>query len=211
MVPFTIIHTLYDDRNEKPPRIDIDLSVEHSAERRAANRVAKQRDLEQIFVKMISLAGESGTGSIMGNSFSWSTGPEAATRIGYRTDITITPSAAESIAQVTDRLGLLAEGFFGGTVFGPLLLPVLPFKSFALKGALLGLICPLVMILWFHDGFVGNPFLFLGSCVAAAVLSSYLLLQFTGSTVFTGMSGVQKELKMPYGLSCRNINFAHRC
>ena len=79
---------------------------------------------------------------------------------------------------------------------GPLALPILPSRSFALKGAVVGLAYPLVLLIWFRGGFDDNPFLYIGSWIAAPVLSSYLLLQFTGSTAVTGMSGVKKELRI---------------
>ena len=90
----------------------------------------------------------------------------------------------------------LAVAVLTGTLIGPLLLPFVPFRSFSLKGAVLGLLYPLVALLWFRSSFAGNPFLFSVSCVAVPALSSYLLLLFTGSTTITGMSGVQKELRI---------------
>ncbi len=89
----------------------------------------------------------------------------------------------------------IAAGFVCGTILGPLLLPVIPFRSFALKGLVLGLVYPAVLVVWFREGFGGNQFLFVASMLAAPGLSSYLLLQFTGSTTITGISGVKKELR----------------
>lgn len=103
----------------------------------------------------------------------------------------------------------IAAGFFFGSVAGPLLLPVLPFRSFALKGMTLGLIYPIVLLVWFSGSASSNPFLFISSCISAPGLSSYLLLQFTGSTTITGMSGVEKELK--YGLPLYKIGLAVAC
>ena len=86
-------------------------------------------------------------------------------------------------------------GFFCGTIAGPLLLPIIPFRSFALKGLVVGMVYPAVVAIWFRDGFAANPFLFVASLLAAPGLSSYLLLQFTGSTTITGITGVKKELR----------------
>ena len=90
----------------------------------------------------------------------------------------------------------LAAAVIAGTFVGPLLLPFLPFRSFSLKGGVLGLLYPLVLLIWFRGGFAANPYLFTVSCVAVPPLSSYLLLLFTGSTAITGMSGVEKELRI---------------
>jgi acetyl-CoA decarbonylase/synthase complex subunit gamma len=76
-----------------------------------------------------------------------------------------------------------------------MLLPWVPCRSFALKGWFVGL-----LTLWGATrifGFLGPP----GALLTAVAylffpaLSSYLALQFTGATTFTGMSGVKKELK----------------
>jgi hypothetical protein len=43
---------------------------------------------------------------------------------------------------------------------------------------------------------VQDPILLIVSYLVYPALSSYIALQFTGSTTFTGMSGVKKELKL---------------
>lgn len=96
-----------------------------------------------------------------------------------------------------------AAGCIAGAFLGPLLLPAIPFRSFAVKGALLGLVFPLVMVLAFRGEFGSNPFLYLAACVSVPALSSYLLLQFTGSSTITGISGVTKELR--FGLPIYRI------
>jgi hypothetical protein len=89
-------------------------------------------------------------------------------------------------------LGLAAV--FAGSFLTPLLLTLVPSRSFAVKGWLAGMV-----VLAAASPFSG-VYKTAGPVQAFALLffplaSSYLALQFTGSTVFTGMSGVKKELR----------------
>lgn len=87
-------------------------------------------------------------------------------------------------------LGLLSV--FSGAFLTPLLLPFVPFRAFAVKGWIAGFISVLLAqdILRITDkSLLAFIYLFF------PLLSSYIALQFTGSTAFTGMSGVKKELR----------------
>ncbi len=92
----------------------------------------------------------------------------------------------------------LIAGFLAilaGTFFTPALLPFIPFRSFAVKGWIAGLA---VMLLAHLTGMIQMNSLLLTVVlyVLFPLLASYIALQFTGSTPFTGISGVQKELKI---------------
>jgi hypothetical protein len=82
-----------------------------------------------------------------------------------------------------------------GAFLTPLLLPYVPFRSFAVKGWIMGLLVTVFAARGW--GLVSGH----GRLIDAVTylffpaLSSYIALQFTGSTTFTGISGVQKELK----------------
>lgn len=89
-------------------------------------------------------------------------------------------------------LGMLSV--FAGAFLAPLFICEIPFRSFAIKGWLAGMAVMLVFltlsgILKLDKASLTAAFIFF------PLASSYLALQFTGSTVFTGMSGVKKELK----------------
>jgi hypothetical protein len=91
-------------------------------------------------------------------------------------------------------LGLIAV--LAGAFLTPVLLPFVPFRSFAIKGWIMGL---LLTLLAEHGLGVmnGNNMLLTASAyLLFPALSSYIALQFTGSTTFTGMSGVNRELKI---------------
>ena len=91
-------------------------------------------------------------------------------------------------------LGLAA--LLTGTLLTPLLLPWIPFRSFALKGFLLGGLATALLTFLAGTEAVRSIYLIAFSLVFFPAASSYLALQFTGSTSFTGISGVKKELKI---------------
>lgn len=92
---------------------------------------------------------------------------------------------------------VLTLGFFGavaaGTAATPLLLPWLPGKSFAIKGALCGLGWSLLWCAW--AGAALTPGTATAATLALTAVSAFYGLNFTGSTPFTSPSGVRKELR----------------
>jgi hypothetical protein len=92
-------------------------------------------------------------------------------------------------------LGLAA--IFSGAFLTPVLLPFVPFRSFAIKGWIMGTASVLgVAHVLFHYFNMQSPTLLAIAFILFPALSSYIALQFTGSTTFTGKSGVNKELKI---------------
>jgi hypothetical protein len=91
-------------------------------------------------------------------------------------------------------LGLLAV--LTGAFLTPLLLPYVPFRSFAVKGWIVGMVGVVGFVLLFDPAPLRNVLLLISAYLFFPALSSYIALQFTGSTTFTGMSGVKKELKI---------------
>ncbi|MFH1138894.1 MAG: mercury methylation corrinoid protein HgcA [Pseudomonadota bacterium] len=96
------------------------------------------------------------------------------------------------------RRGLMAMwgvlgGVLAGAVVAPILLPWIPGTAFSFKGALAGLVAGLATAGYFWDG---SGWLDKAALVLlAAVLGSYLTMNFTGSTPFTSPSGVEKEMR----------------
>ena len=91
-------------------------------------------------------------------------------------------------------LGLLAV--LTGALVTPVLLPYVPFRSFAAKGWIMGVLSVFVATRYLGPSGVQDPILLAVAYLLFPSLSSYIALQFTGSTTFTGMSGVKKELKI---------------
>jgi hypothetical protein len=101
-----------------------------------------------------------------------------------------------SLSQAWERgllisLGIVVGGI-GGTMIVPLLLPWIPGRAFSLKGALVGGVTALLFVwlpatLRIIDG--------IGLMLVMTAISSYLAMNFTGSTPYTSPSGVEKEMK----------------
>jgi acetyl-CoA decarbonylase/synthase complex subunit gamma len=88
--------------------------------------------------------------------------------------------------------GLLALGTFVGTVLTPLLLPWIPGRAFALKGAITGLATSLMLLTsGYLSGLDGIAWLLL-----ITATSSFLAMNFTGSSTFTSLSGVKREMRI---------------
>jgi len=86
-----------------------------------------------------------------------------------------------------------AAGILGGAVATPVLLPWIPGRSFALKGAIFGVLSGAGVVALFRGELRVFGALALMLCTAA--ISSYLAMNFTGSTPFTSPSGVEKEMR----------------
>lgn len=98
-------------------------------------------------------------------------------------------------------LGLTAAlavigGFVAGAIITPLALPWLPGRAFAMKGLWAGLAVALVIIVWRTSatpGWAGNLESAAWLLIITA-LSAFLGMNFTGSSTYTGLSGVKKEM-----------------
>jgi hypothetical protein len=90
-------------------------------------------------------------------------------------------------------LGLIS--IFAGAFLTPLLLPLVPFRSFAVKGWIIGMASVILSTRFSFFSQQSIPLLFF-TYLFFPLASSYVALQFTGSTTFTGMSGVKKELRV---------------
>jgi len=87
----------------------------------------------------------------------------------------------------------LFAAYLTGCALTPALLPWIPFRRFSLKGLITGW---LIAILSAISGMLGTTtvemiswFLIMGG------ISSFMAMNFTGSSTFTSLSGVQKEMK----------------
>jgi len=87
--------------------------------------------------------------------------------------------------KATVFLGLIGIGC--GALVTPVLLPILPFRSFALKGMFVGLLGSTAAAL---SGLSSLP-----AFIAVPAISSFLAFNFTGASTFTNPSGVRKEFR----------------
>jgi CO dehydrogenase/acetyl-CoA synthase delta subunit len=91
-------------------------------------------------------------------------------------------------------LGLISV--LAGALLTPMLLPLIPFRSFAVKGWITGMLAVFLYMKFVPMAGQLNTVLVFFTYLFFPSASSYIALQFTGSTTFTGMSGVKKELKI---------------
>jgi len=102
----------------------------------------------------------------------------------------------------------LYAGYLAGCALTPALLPWIPFRRFALKGLVTGL---LVAVLLAFAGTLGTGIVEISAWfLMIAGLSSFMAMNFTGSSTFTSLSGVQKEMKtaLPAQISAVSLGFA---
>ena len=85
-------------------------------------------------------------------------------------------------------------GLLAGAVVTPVLLPWLPTRSFSVKGAVMGLLWALLF--YVVKGSEWNGFQVLANFFLLPIVTSFLALNFTGSTPFTSPSGVRKEMRL---------------
>jgi hypothetical protein len=84
--------------------------------------------------------------------------------------------------------------YFTGILVTPLLLPYIPFRMFAAKGLITGII--LSAILYF-SGLLGHTSIEIVSwLLILSGISSFMAMNFTGASTFTSLSGVKKEMKV---------------
>ncbi len=91
--------------------------------------------------------------------------------------------------------------YFSGMVITPMLLPYIPGRSFSFKGFFIGVIVS-VISLWYN--LLGIQTLqILSWFFIISAFSSFLAMNFTGSSTYTSLSGVKKEMKvaMPLQIS----------
>jgi hypothetical protein len=89
--------------------------------------------------------------------------------------------------------GLMLLSIIAGGVLVPLALPLIPGRAFSAKGALVGAVLAAVAVVVLRTTL---PVLALiGVFLAVTATSSYVAMNFTGSSTFTSPSGVQKEMR----------------
>jgi hypothetical protein len=79
-----------------------------------------------------------------------------------------------------------------GAILTPILLPWLPPRMFAAKGALVGFVTALLVLPWFAG--ILHPLQLLASALFMIAGSSFIAMNFTGTSTFTSLSGVKREM-----------------
>jgi hypothetical protein len=92
---------------------------------------------------------------------------------------------------------LFLFAFVGVGTLGPLLLPWLPGRAFAVKGAWLGLAlaAALQVYMWTGHGPFDNRLSTASWALIVPTVSSFVLMNFTGASTYTSLSGVRREMR----------------
>jgi hypothetical protein len=90
-------------------------------------------------------------------------------------------------------LGVWLTGLLAGAVATPALLPWIPGRAFAAKGALVGALVAAWAAIQYWE--VLGPLQGVALLAALPAVSSYVAMNFTGATTFTSPSGVEKEMR----------------
>jgi hypothetical protein len=80
---------------------------------------------------------------------------------------------------------------FAGGVLTPLLLPWLPSRVFAIKGAVAGALCAAAALVALPGGAIETA----GTALLSTAIASYMGMMFTGSTTFTNLAGARLEVR----------------
>lgn len=105
---------------------------------------------------------------------------------------------ASACTAVLAYLTALLAGCFAA----PLLLPWLPTRSFSIKGATAGLLAA-VLFCWFAG--IDSSVYMIATILMISAVSSFMMLNFTGSTPYTSRSGVRKEMKWALPLQALSL------
>jgi hypothetical protein len=84
--------------------------------------------------------------------------------------------------------------YFSGIVITPIFLPYIPSRLFSLKGFFSGLLLFLILLDFDYAG--KNIFEIISWFLIITAVSSFLAMNFTGSSTYTSLSGVKKEMKV---------------
>ena len=88
----------------------------------------------------------------------------------------------------------LCVAYLSGCILTPVFLPFIPFKSFSLKGVVMGWLMAIPLL---YLNFLGtNIFEIISWFLIIGGISSFMAMNFTGASTFTSLSGVQKEMKI---------------
>ena len=118
-------------------------------------------------------------------------------------------SAALAISHGTQSVLILLAGFLAAVVFGPALLPWLPGRWFSAKGLWIGLAVLLLggLFLGRRTELLDDRFSMAAWILMMPALTSFVVLNFTGASTYTSLSGVKREVKIavPVQLVCAGL------
>lgn len=109
-------------------------------------------------------------------------------------------SVTVALNRGTIATGATIFAIFAGAIATPVLLPWIPGRQFWWKGLLTGSLAGIVYIL--SAAAQSTPLDAIGLWLWIMAASSYMAMNFTGSTPFTSLSGVEKEMRRGLPVQC---------
>jgi hypothetical protein len=102
-------------------------------------------------------------------------------------------SLAAALSVTLPVAAVVLTALAAGTIVTPALLPWLPPRMFAAKGALVGAVAAALVL----PGFTGSlhPLRLAAAAMFIVVGASFAAMNYTGTSTFTSLSGVQKEMR----------------
>jgi len=102
-------------------------------------------------------------------------------------------SFARSIENGLPIMRNIFLAYASGIIITPIAMPYIPARSFAMKGFITGLM--VYLILFFTNGLGNSLAEIIGWFFLITGVSSFVAMNFTGSSTYTSLSGVKKEMK----------------
>lgn len=107
--------------------------------------------------------------------------------------------ASQGLLAAAGNAAIFIYGFLGAVVLGPALLPWLPGRAFSFKGFWLGVCLASALAIyasamrpWLMGGWLTSA----GWALIIPALASYLVMNFTGASTYTHLSGVRSEMRV---------------
>ena len=111
-------------------------------------------------------------------------------------------SAAKALGWFMIPATAIGTSILAGAVLTPLFLPWLPGRAFSIKGFVVGILSALLLVSFIHSsGILGTVVLL----VSVPAMAAYLAMNFTGSSTFTSLSGVRKEMRFALPLEISGV------
>jgi hypothetical protein len=107
-------------------------------------------------------------------------------------------SGLRMVQSGTLSAALFIGTFIGSIIFAPVLLPWLPGRAFAWKGVCLGLLFLMLFggLVKFYPALLDNSINIAAWCLLIPTVASFITVNFTGSTTYTSLSGVRREMRI---------------
>ncbi len=102
-------------------------------------------------------------------------------------------STSKALGWCAMPAGAIGTSILAGAVLTPLLLPWLPGRAFSIKGSLMGILSAFLVIFFVHSPSALER---IALFISIPAVSAYLAMNFTGSSTFTSLSGVRKEMRL---------------